>query len=434
LAGQWIGVGRSPIRFGGNGVTANSIVLGGSLKDGNEIYNVGCGTAGADIVIQGGEKENTNPTRDFIISYNHLYADDRHAVGSKDDRGIDGIVLVSGVHNVLIEYNTIHSHNNSYGGDPFGEDSHGRKGLGEDGIDIKEDNHDIIVRFNNIYDHVHQSGITVQSDSYNVYIYGNNISNNLWGALHLKDANDGSKFRSNNVSTRNVFFWSNIVAFNKWRGIGIEDNGGDPVKNVKIYNNLFQENSLEPLSSSHMALWIHGYSTNIDIKNNIFLNNRSNNNYQSHAYISAKKSSIISLNSNLFNHDTYNSKSTLFWKDVGYTGVDNKLLGSSNIDKYPGTINGPLDGFSLILSSAVSENVSIIKDTIPSVTILGKTYNQTYSIGLLSTSNWSVVPPQPKFSLRNTSLSWKKGPYINSSSSQELLAPNNVSIVSIKSF
>jgi len=154
MLNQGIYFGYLATEYGGTGIGCNNVIVGGSQGDGNDIYNIGCGTAGTDVMILS--------THDFVISYNHLYATPEMAQGLLTDRGIDGIVLEGGSYNGLIEYNEINGHNDDYWDDPRpGYDEDWNKGLGEDGIDIKEDNHDVVVRYNHIYDHKYQSGITM---------------------------------------------------------------------------------------------------------------------------------------------------------------------------------------------------------------------------------------------------------------------------------
>ena len=113
----------------GGGTGCSYWTIGGATGDGNVIKDVGVGTAMADIVLA--------RANDIIVSYNHLYA--TKSDGLSTDRGIDGVVPMNASYNVLIEYNSIHGHQDAYYNDSVGCGSP-CEGYGEDGIDIKDDN------------------------------------------------------------------------------------------------------------------------------------------------------------------------------------------------------------------------------------------------------------------------------------------------------
>jgi hypothetical protein len=149
---------RSYIYECNNGViliNANDPTIGGASGHGNVLKNIGNSTSHEDIALTG--------TVDGItISYNHLYADD------DTNWGIDGIVTVGSVTDMLIEYNSIHGHNHT-------------TAQGENAIDLKKTVARVVIRFNEIYDYDYESGIilngnnsTGESADY-IYIYGNSI-------------------------------------------------------------------------------------------------------------------------------------------------------------------------------------------------------------------------------------------------------------------
>jgi len=234
--------------------SATNIVVGGAPGQGNEIKNVGEGTAGADVdfggVVDGG-----------VISYNHLWADKSN--GNADDRGIDGIVLENS-NDILIEYNTIHGHNDDY----YPGDHHGK---GENAIDMKHASN-VIFRYNNCYGQHREANILVQWDSHDIDIYGNRI----WNSGPDNDANVvvmdgvhccGAPAKANPV--RNVNIWSNII-YDGSRGIWISNccDDYDHVDSVKIFNNVIAEHSITGI---YVSSGISG-SGHV-IKNNVFYAN-----------------------------------------------------------------------------------------------------------------------------------------------------------------
>ena len=249
----------------------DNFTVGGAPGQGNVVKNVGSGTAGGDIVF--------SRAHDIIISYNHLYA--TLSDGASTDRGIDGIVPINNTYNVLIEYNSIHGHNDNYGP------------VGEDGIDIKTDLggdgagcYNIIIRYNDIYDHQKQSTITLQTQTRNVYIYGNRLASGNWGGVVIDEADCGAP--SANPSgcsemVKDIWIFSNLIYDQQDTGIvirdspyGIEDGLLEPW-NIYIYNNTFADNA----TGTHIG-WNFNNITAVDydedslvVKNNIFYQWRS---------------------------------------------------------------------------------------------------------------------------------------------------------------
>jgi parallel beta-helix repeat protein len=233
MGGIGIGVARKA------GFERNTnIIIGGALGDGNDIHDIGHDTGGSDMSL--------NHIDGFVVSYNELYGTDEYP-----DKGVDGMVLFYSTDGV-IEYNDIHSHN----------------GAGEDGMDLKDDNDGITVRYNKIHDHEYQSGVKVQLNTRNVYVYGNEIYSNNVGVLAYGGAKADSRC-SDGKSTENVYVWGNVFYHNEWAGVAASssvcnDGGIDPTNNVKVYNNVFYENE------DGVRL---GSGSGHEIKNNIFYKN-----------------------------------------------------------------------------------------------------------------------------------------------------------------
>ena len=175
--------------------TNSTYITIGEENNGNTLLNCGVDTGGMDIGIEGGSH--------IIIAHNHMYSDTA-------TKGIDGI-MTEGVSFLLIEYNSIRAHN--------------RTGNAEDGIDLKRDTHDVVIRYNHIYNNARQSGVTVQSGSYDIWIYSNYIDGNDWAGLYVIEG-----YESTYGAPYNVWAWSNIITGNEDSGISVEDDCGNNVE------------------------------------------------------------------------------------------------------------------------------------------------------------------------------------------------------------
>jgi len=223
------------------GYGSYNITIGGSAGHGNVIKNTGVGTSGEDIAIA------VDDPHDIIISYNHLYA-------NSNDWGIDGIMNEADSYDVLVEYNSIHGHNHT-------------TAQGENGIDLKRQPENWIIRYNEIYDHDYESDIilngntTYHQSADQIYIYGNFFTGGQDAGIHSQ-INSGESYD-------NIYIFSNI--FSK--------RGNDALKlanagSYNIYNNTFAENSQTGSDDWDAGLYQAG--TGAIIKNNIFYKNRPN--------------------------------------------------------------------------------------------------------------------------------------------------------------
>lgn len=213
--------------FANNGAACTDVVVGGAPGDGNEIFDIAWGTAGGDVVTSAGIER-------LLISYNRLY-------GKTPGRGIDGIA-VHETTDLTIEYNQIFDHDDDQNADPAGEDYHPRSGRGEDGIDLKNASNRVVIRFNDIWGHPYQSGITAQLGSHDVEIYGNRIRDNRTGIMMQagNDENWGQR-------VHDVRIWSNLVYRSAGNGIRAITSSvsQQPVDDVTIINNLIAGNCLD---------------------------------------------------------------------------------------------------------------------------------------------------------------------------------------------
>ena len=250
-------------------IHASYITVGGSATDGNSIKDIGFDTAGSDVRFA--------EAQHFVCSYNHLYASKSN--GDSGDRGIDGISPLNRASYGLIEYNTIENHLDRYGD------------RGEDGTDTKDDNneggtHDLVFRGNLIRNHYGQSNTTTQTQSYNIYYIGNNVSMSNWGSFYIKEGKCGGDPSVCDTTVHDVYMLSNL----SWReadaGSRVHgDTGGVSTLpyNLFYYNNTFSENA-RPTTIANWPLFDdeHGstfthltlYTSGASVKNNVFINPR----------------------------------------------------------------------------------------------------------------------------------------------------------------
>jgi len=342
------------------------ITVGGADGDGNKIYNIGYNTAGNDVGFSKSE--------DLIVSYNHLY-------GSAT-KGIDG-VATEWASNLLIEYNEIHDHSHS---------------KGEDGIDLKFSTHDVIIRYNHIYNQPEQSGITVQLTSHDVYIYGNSIHDNYWpGIFILEGYQDvGGAY--------NVYVWSNIIYHNKNDGIYVYDKGTD----VSIYNNVFYDNGYDAATSEKAGIRIMS-GDDYYIRNNIFYNNHESGSNSQNLYIGSGQTSDTTVTKNIF----YDSSETaeVYWGSSG--SVTASTIGTDNTVENPDFTAVGSDDFTLTAESPAINNGTDLSGLVGSVSIQGSTYNM-YWDDVLDPVNtdWSTTPPTVNILKQDDQgAGWEQGAY-----------------------
>jgi hypothetical protein len=268
---DWITIKRNYMYFcDRNGVYIGSgssgVTVGGSSGQGNVAKNIGIDTAGADVVMCGADN--------VIISYNNLYADNSRW-------GIDGIVpTCSTSHEILVEYNFIHSHNHLTNG--------------EDGIDLKDGAYNIIIRFNKIYDQYRDpasstgnpTGLKINNAS-NVYIYGNRFENNETN-LYLSSREDHD----------NIYVFSNLFIASEDSAISDNSTGSD-ANDHYYFNNTFLRNADNPTSSNHTALRINT-NDGVIVKNNIIYKSRPNDSNYIQLYLFSKSDDNTIIDNNQY--------------------------------------------------------------------------------------------------------------------------------------
>jgi hypothetical protein len=369
---------------------ASYITIGGSSGHGNVVKNVGRDTSHEDIGI-------TGPTHDVIISYNHLYADSA-------SWGIDGIMNDgANTNKVLIEYNSIHSHNRV-------------GGTGEGGIDIKGNAYDWIIRFNDIYDHDNEHGILLNpSDNRNyscdkIYIYGNR----LHGHANLAFGSGNEKGESHDE----IYFFSNLVYNNGEDGAVLLGDSGTSLSNgTFIFNNTFSENAYASDDYSDSHLWWHtGYLT---LKNNIFIKARGNQSDYKQYELGAVADEKTDADYNRFYWPSKTSK--IDWGNSGALTLSKVQGGRANglpqeknsTEGDPGLVDWENRNFEIIsTSSAVFEaGIDMGSGAITTIKIQGQSYPVYWDIALGPDTDWSSTIPYIEI-LRRDSLQWSQGAYV----------------------
>ena len=372
------------------------LIIGGSAGNGNTFYDIGMDTAGMDINVSYGQH--------YVISYNSLYATKSNGLSS--DRGIDGIHSQGGV-NGLIEYNKIYNHNDSYGGDA----------AGEDGIDLKEGCSNVIIRFNHIYGHEHQTGITTQAGAHDIYIYGNNIHSNDIGILVFS--------RTPFSGVEDIYIWSNIIHNNMKDGGVLLVTSGPSINNVKIHNNTITRNASDETGSANVHQTgigvANAVTTNLQIKNNIFYDNRPNATTHQEIYVAS------GLGDGYLEHNTYwktgqtpivyyagGNRTIPILQGAPYNMEDDIVAGEvanpnfvdpAGADYTYGTAD---DDYTLTSVGSVGEDLS---GTIATVTVQGVDYVMDYKWALdPNGTDWTTNPPTVATVDRDT-YGWARGAY-----------------------
>ena len=391
--------------------------IGGAFGDGNEIYDCGDDTSDADI--------SPSHTQDIIISHNHLYA--TKSKGDSGDRGIDGIVTHY-VNRMLIEYNSIHSHNDRYGDDA----------RGEDGMDLKRETTDVIIRFNKIYDHQGQANIQIQGGTHNVYVYGNRLMSSIWGGVFIYARKKGY------ASIDNIHIWSNEIFGNAKNAITTVSDG-DEVGMIYIYNNTMAFNGFaytDIYGRNHTpnqwdcALKLTAGSSNI--KNNIFFKNQPD--ISTYIQMNTNSSDRIST----LEHDTY------YWPAhasvVGYDGSNRTIADLQvkyNLEKYqiagedsnpgmndpdgPDNVYGTADDNYTLNGNKVDNGADLSKCF--KVQIQDVTHTVCYDDALdPNTTNWSTTPPTVGTSKQENYGYWDRGAYLYKGLKSALNAPSALRI------
>jgi len=383
------------------------VTVGGALADANVVKNAGTDTSGADI--------NFGCSNNLIISYNHLYSD-------STSYGIDGIILNRNCHDILVEYNCIHEHNDS--------------SAGEDGMDIKDDNnsgggnYNLIIRYNHIYDHGRlESGsttratITFQDGPHDIYVYCNSFHDNRNGIL--SGASKGA------VVTDDLYIFSNLIYNIQEKALQIYE-----TDDIEIFNNTFAENGY--CDNTNDGGCRDGESSNIwgqmnasssaagaiIFKNNILYKPRPNSSsypYRQY-YIDTAADGNITSDYNLFYYPSPQT-SEVFWGSAGNRTLAQLQGGSGNglpqeehsIEENPDLTN--IDGNDYTVSAADAGVVDAAENlgdaVIATVTIQGTDYPVYRYEALGPNTVWGSGSTLPVMStLRRDRIGWDIGAYV----------------------
>lgn len=368
-----------------------NITIGGASGDGNTIYNIGNDTRGMDV--------NTSYAHDVIISYNHLYA-------NNTDYGIDGIHLIEG-YNQLIEYNTVHGHNNNTGGQ-----------WGENCVDIKGGSYNIIVRFNRFYDNDHEPAVIMQTvrggpgdanNTHDIYIYGNSIYETQNAvAIYVKEG----------YYVNDIHVWANLIYDNSNWGISIahDETSGNTVSNLYVYNNVFAENApgVSPVQLSFSGFRYYDLAgTNRLIKNNIFYKNRPDATDYRQRHSNATGDQTFDYNQYYWpGHTSY-----VYWSGADRTIAtlqDSYGQEIKGADSDPGFTNAGTNVFTLQSTSPCINNGADLSGLAGSLTIHDTIYNMYYDDCLdPNNTDFSTVPPTVQTLKQNEhGTGWDQGAYV----------------------
>lgn len=263
------------------------IYCDGSTISYNTVYAIGEDTAASDVLLGAWTTNNT-------VSYNTLYG--------TETKGIDGVQGSTSGFGNIIEHNEIYSHS------LLGE---------EDGIDWKYSdfswratstrNSDYnIFRYNTIYDNG-QQGITVNYDGDNCLIYGNEIYGNATGIWIAG---------RNSYETSNNYIYYNLVYDNTGAGMVVNETESGTINGAYVYHNVFSGNATAADSGGY-GLLIDG--TGIEVKNNIFYNNRPNvSTYRLQLYVATTADVDAVSENNIFYHP---GAAAYIYCDSGYRTV-----------------------------------------------------------------------------------------------------------------
>jgi len=361
--GEGTGARGIVTRAGSTDTWNTYITIGGASGDGNEVHGIVV-SPGIDVAAQ--------RSYDVIISYNKLY-------GSASD-GVDGI-LTERTKRLLIEYNTIYNHNLASGIE------------GEDGIDLKHETNDAIVRFNNIYDNTYQNGLAIQKGTHHTYVYGNRFKgsgNADWSHISVMRGTVSEGF----VDMTDIYIWANLIYSGGGAGINISKSGwdGDPtITGVHIYNNTIASNCDNHTYANGVVIRA---GDNHEVKNNLFYINGSTNHYQLMVDTSSVTGWISDYNTYYFDgddsgDDLFNNDGTARtfaeWQALGAAYDTNSGLEDPGFTD-AGSNDYTLDGTNINDGADLSQQFQ--------VTVQGTVYTMNLNIGLdPNETDFTTTPP-----------------------------------------
>ena len=376
------------------------ITVGGAPGDGNIIYDTGVDTAGADIAF--------NYTDDWIASYNILLGTVNYL-----DHGTDGIVPVTAAVRGLIEHNLIRSHNDNSSAGLFG-----KTGDGENAIDIKNDStdasracHDIIIRYNYMYDHQYEMTFQIQTGTYNTRIYGNVIHNGVAGGINFYE---GANNTNVDKDMYDHYVWANLVYDIEIGGIRSKySNRNAQMWGFYIWNNTLALNgdnpSAEPYKDGNISLDTLGSTTASFAKNNLLYKSLPNTNLYTQIWSRSGFDGNFTIDNNLYRwpsqtsyiQDNAETKVTPGTKDSNAVIAD-----STQVMEDPAN-----DDFTLSAGSpAINAGADLSAISIPSITVQGVVYTFDPDALIDPSSTWSTSAI-PSITMTTQGASWNIGAY-----------------------
>ena len=345
---------------------------------------------------------------DFILKENEIGHDER----SNPSGCISAeMIELHGCYRVLIEGNDIYGAPNQSGIRPK-----------EDGRGTMKD---IVIRFNKIHDNTGNStasgaessgkgvyALTRDNQSIsNVYIYGNLVYNNTVANVMVGTGVDG------------FYVWSNVLIGSGRNGLVIYTKKGQtPPVNVYVYNNTIVRNGILGETDNDRGGFSATAGTNINVKNNIFWNNRPGGEGSKYNQIY----SSVTLSS--LEHNTlYHSSSTANYYYDGAVKTLSIMLGTYSFEKdAPAGIIGDSgfkdpDGADNIYGTADDDytlngmhiNNGADLSQCFDVSIQGKNYHMCYEDALdPNATNWKSTPPIVKTAKQGDYGAWERGAYV----------------------
>jgi len=340
--------------------------------------------------------------------------------------GIDGIILHSN-YDVLIEYNSIHSHNDKYGSDPYGTCGDPCNGRGENGIDIKHDSHNIIIRYNKIYDHEYESEIILNGrptqSADQVYIYGNNFFGGKTPGVHSQ-SNQGESYDD-------IYIFSNLFHNMGKRAISIAQSGS-----YYIFNNIVAENYFV-LGGGSMDAGIYMGGAGSVLKNNIYYKNRPLDTSRRQLSVSAGSDENTISDHNIYYWPGQNS---LFrWgdaSDVSLVQIQNGNNHGLPQEQYsfevdPGLTDLENSDYRVASSGSavVDSGEAMGTGNIAVLNIQGTDYPVRWDTALHPSTDWSVFPSPNSIitaNQNNYGSGWERGAYVYTGTSTPICSEGQI--------
>lgn len=347
---------------------------------------------------------------DFILKENEI----GHDESSYPSGCISAeMIELHGCYRVLIESNDIYGAPNQSGIRPK-----------ENGRGQMED---IVIRYNKIHDNIGNStapgaeragkgvyALTRDNQSIsNIYIYGNLIYNNTVANVMAGTGVDG------------FYVWSNILIGSGRNGVVVYTKTGQTAPaNVYVYNNTIARNGTLGETDNDRCGFTATAGTNINVRNNIFWNNRPKGEGSKYNQIYSSIT-LSSLEHNTLYHSLSNPN---YYYDGAFRTLDG-ILGAYNFEKVApagviedsgfkdpdgadNTHNTADDDYTL--NGRYINNGADLSQCFD-VSIQGKNHHMCYDDALdPNATNWKTTPPIVRTTKQGDHGAWERGAYVYS--------------------